>query len=498
MELVFQENRRDYLRRIMDETAAQEQTVDLVVPDSIADCDRVVDAFGTVLIRSEECSSGSASVAGVVQAGVLFVSEDGVTQCMTAQIPFSFRKDFGAEQAECTMQCRCQLKSMDARMLNSRKILLRAGIVCTMTVYAREPLVTYEPEEPAPNLQLKQTTLPLRMPVGLGEKSFALNEELETGAPMSRLLKWMSRIRIGEQRLVGNKAVFKGEFLVHALYSDPDEALHTHDWTVPFSQYAEMEREYDEDSDVLTALSPTSVELEPDFGNGRLYLSANLLAQCTAVGPQTVRVIEDAFCTDAELKPQWCDWALSGLLDSQSFRETAVAAGDQAAKSVVDVWVYPDEVSKMRTDGRIRLELPLNCSVLYTDGDGALQGRMLRTSVTMETELAEESRCAVTGIDCGEAFSAAGENGIELRLPVSVTVESSAEHRLRGLSGGEIEPLPASAEPRPAVILRRTDGEEEIWEIAKSLRTPMAAIREANDLEGPTAPANTMLLIPMG
>ena len=77
-------------------------------------------------------------------------------------------------------------------------------------------------------------------------------------------------------------------------------------------------------------------------------------------------------------------------------------------------------------------------------------------------------------------------------------MESSAEHRLRGLSGGEIEPLPASAEPRPAVILRRTDGEEEIWEIAKSLRTPMAAIREANDLEGPTAPANTMLLIPMG
>ena len=497
MELVFQENRREFLRRIMDETAAQEQTVDLIVPDSIPDCDRVVDAFGTVLIRSEECSSGSASVAGVVQAGALFVAEDGTVQCMTAQIPFSFRKDFGAEQSECTMQCDCRLKSMDARMLNSRKILLRAGLTCTMTVYAREPLVTYAVDEPSPSLQLKQTTLPLRMPVGLGEKSFALNEELEIGAPMSRVLKWMGRIRIGEQRLVGNKAVFKGEFLVHALYTDPDEALHARDWAVPFSQYVEMEREYEEDCGVQTRLCLTSAELEPDLGNGRLYFSANLLAQSTAVGPQTVSVIEDAFCTDAELKPQWCEWALTGLLDSQSFRETATAVVEQAAKNVVDVRVYPDEVSRQRADGRIRLELPLNCSVLYTDADGALQGRTLRTAVTMETELAEDSRCAVTEIDCGEVFSAAGDGGIELRLPVGVTAECSAEHRLRGLCGGEIEPLLEDAERRPAVILRRTDGEEEIWEIAKSLRTPMSAIRAANELEGPTAPANTMLLIPM-
>ena len=42
MELVFQESRLDYLSRILCETVTQEQTAELIVPDSYPDADRVV------------------------------------------------------------------------------------------------------------------------------------------------------------------------------------------------------------------------------------------------------------------------------------------------------------------------------------------------------------------------------------------------------------------------------------------------------------------------
>ena len=111
MELVFQDSKLEYLSRILCETVAQEQTADVIIPDSFPDAERVVDAFGTLLIRSEECTAGSASVAGVVQAGVLFVSEQGQVQCVQAQIPFSVRREFAQEQESCTLQCRCVLRS---------------------------------------------------------------------------------------------------------------------------------------------------------------------------------------------------------------------------------------------------------------------------------------------------------------------------------------------------------------------------------------------------
>lgn len=77
MELVFQEKQLDYLGRVLDQTVTQELTAEVIVPDSCADADRVVDAFGTPLVRAEECAAGSASVSGEVQAGILFVTEDG-------------------------------------------------------------------------------------------------------------------------------------------------------------------------------------------------------------------------------------------------------------------------------------------------------------------------------------------------------------------------------------------------------------------------------------
>ena len=501
MELVFQDSKLEYLSRILCETVSQEQTADVIIPDSYPDAERVVDAFGTLLIRSEECTAGSASVAGVVQAGVLFVGEQGQVQCVQAQIPFSVRREFPQEQENCTLQCRCVLRSVDARALNSRKLLVRVGISCTLCVYAPQSHLCYDITEPAENLQLRRVELPLQMPLGLGEKSFGLNEELElpNGKPaVSRLLKCLYRTQMLEQRVVGTKAVFKGELTVHALYESADETLHSHEWSVPFSQYAELERELD-DCELQTLLCLTSAETEPDgqLDSRRLLTSVNLLAQCVASGTQKLRLIVDAFCTDAVLSPQFDEWKVSGVLDRQLLRETAVTECDEPAGSVVDAWLYPDDATKQRTGEQTEIEQPLNCNVLYYDPDGALHSKTLRPSVRLAVPLAENASCAVTEITGRELYCAAGSGGISLRVPVGVTVESSAVHPLRAVCGGEIAPLQQSPGERPSLLLRRTEGETELWDIAKDCRTSVRSIREANDLPGDTVPEHTLLLIPM-
>ena len=192
MELVFQEKQLDYLGRVLDQTVTQELTAEVIVPDSCADADRVVDAFGTLLVRAEECTAGSASVSGEVQAGILFVTEDGRLERLETVIPFSARRGWEGEQSDCRLQCVCRLCSVDARLVHSRKLLVRVGVSCTLTVYAAFTRTLHDFPEPAPTLQLRRKRLPLRLPRGLGEKSFSLNEEIEIPAskpPVERLLK---------------------------------------------------------------------------------------------------------------------------------------------------------------------------------------------------------------------------------------------------------------------------------------------------------------------
>lgn len=501
MELVFQEQKLEILSKILCDTVSQEQTADVIIPDSIPDAARVADAFGTLLIRAEECSGDSAAVAGTVQAGALVVCEDGSVQRVDAEIPFSVRRDFPKQEDECMMQCSCILRSVDARLLNSRKILLRVCVSCALTVYAPKTCTSYDISEPAQNLQMKRVVLPLRMPAQLGEKSFTLNEVLEvpSGKPeIARLLKCLYRTQVEEQRMVGNKAVFKGELTVHALYAGEDEELHTYEWSIPFSQYAELEREMDE-GDLRTELSLTGAEAEPDsqFATRRLLVSATLLAQCTVFCSQNVSVIEDAYCTDADFTPTWEAWSMTAILDQQDFRETAIAESDLQAQRVVDCWFLPDEAAMQRTDGQMQIELPLSCSVLYYDADGDLQGRILRPTVRVETQIADNAQCSVAQVSGGEIFCSAGSGGIAVRIPVKVSVDSFAEHAISAVSGGEITPTEETAQRRPAVLLRLTDREESVWEIAKSCRADLRLLTAANELNGASVPAGTLLLIPM-
>lgn len=500
MELILQEQQLEFLSRRLGETILLEQTADVIVPDSYPDAERVVDAYGTLLLHSAECSGGSIYVSGSVQAGAIFVTEEGETECLKTTVPFSVRKELPAEKGECHLRCKCTLRSVDARPLNSRKLLLRVGIACCITAYGTQVQRLCAPEEPSENLQLRRMELPIQMPLALCEKSFPLNEELELPSEqpqVSRLLKCVGRLQVREQKIVGSKAVFKGTMLVHCLYTDRNEKLHRYDWEVPFSQYAEFGEDR-EGAELQTQLSFASFEVEPEshVECNRLFLSANLLAQCMAVGERRLPLVDDAYCTDALLAPRWEQWEMYGKLDSQSFRETVTAHSDEEVSSVVDVWAYCDEMQRERDGDTLCLRLPLHCYVLYYDGEGRLQGRCLHPALELETELHEGAECSLRTLDLGELHCSGGD-GLDLRLPVQVELDCWANHSLRTICGGEITELPAQQGRRPSVVLRRTDGEEEAWEIAKTCRVPLQDVLQANGLSTPVIPANTMLLIPV-
>ncbi len=501
MELIMQEQSLRYLSRVLCETIPLEQTADVVIPDSYPDAERVVEGFGNVLIRNAECVGTSVSIVGNVQAGVLFVTQEGEVHSLQTQIPFSLRKELPQGQEDCKLQCNCTVQSVDARLLNSRKLLLRATLSCTLCVYQSVERQIYDVPQPSEKLQIKRMELPLRMPLSLGEKSFSINEELELPSSkpaIARVMKTLARTQLLEQKAVGNKAVFKGELCVHVLYADREEKLHSQDWQLPFSQYAELECDV-EDAELQITLSLTGFEAEQD-GQAectRLFLSAGLLAQCTAIGEQKLCWIDDAFCTDVELNPQYDRWEISGLLDMQSMRETLNADIEENAASVVDAWVYPSEPIKQRTPDGYELRLPLCCNLLYYDTNGALHSRVLRPSAELRVPLHENGACRVDAVDFGEISAHANGHTLEMRVPMQARVECYALHPIRALCGGEMNELAQEKGRSPSVILRRTEEQEELWEIAKACRTSVQAIEQANALDSTSVPANTMLLIPM-
>ena len=57
--------------------------------------------------------------------------------------------------------------------------------------------------------------------------------------------------------------------------------------------------------------------------------------------------------------------------------------------------------------------------------------------------------------------------------------------------------MPKEEGRKPSVILRRTETEQDVWEIAKAYHTATQEVMDANGLQSTLIPADTLLLIPM-
>ena len=501
MELNFQSKTVPYLRCVLRQTVTQEQTKEVIVPDSFPDAGSILLTHADAVLRSQESHAGSLTVTGAIRASCLYAPEnEKEPRLLDSYFPFTLRLDHPAVKEDTAYLLDLKVRSADSRMINSRKVLLRVGIGCRITGYDAAEESFCELKQRPEALQLKSAEYRLLLPSEIAQKPFPITEELELGLAKpaaAQLLHFSALPIVREQKLNGTKAVMKGEMLVSVFYAAEDGSLQTFSQNLPFSQFVELREDYPDGSalSLLPVMTGSDLELQAGSDGRKLLFTGDVLLQCLACRPQTVTVYEDAYVTEGTLTPEWKEYPLEWGLDCQSLPRSVRGMADGGVREIVDAVFYPDFPEKTRTETGVRIVLPVQYSLLAVDGQGAYQGISGRMEDAGELALAPNANADVDAVQTGEGYASEGGAGVDLRLDMALTVCSYAENTLRSLCGGTVEPG-QSAQSETCVIIRRTEVPGEIWEIAKTYATTVEAIRSANRLTGSEVEAGTMLLIP--
>ena len=500
MELLFETKSSEFLREAYYGTISQEETGETIVPDSYPDVGQILHAFGSVVLRGKDSRSGSVSLSGGIHGGVLYQPEDGsAPRALHLYMPFTVRMEHPAltERGLCDVDCR--IRSADARMLNSRKVLLRVSLCGSAVCYepAEEEQCRWEGCE---DLQLRTASYPVVRTLEYAEKPFPMTEEAELPAgraPMAELVRYQADVDVQESRLLGSRGVFKGNVQLKLLYRTEEEELVSWSCQLPFSQYAEFEREYDGEEELETHIALTDLSVEDANGQGkRLLINLQMLAQCIVSGAETVEIAEDAYSLHHDFVPQWREVELEGRLDRQVQQENLRAQIQAPVQSVVDTQVYLGDPVAEREGENLVVTVPAMANVLYLDHDGQLQGTTVRMETSCQTAAAETCACRAAVRPAGEAFAVPSGEGLEVRCAVAVTMDTRSSQTFRSLSGGQMSDEPVPTADRPSVILRAVGPQDTLWSLAKACCSTTDAICAANGIsEGPLPEG--MLLIPV-
>ncbi len=497
MELKFEKSILSCLDTALQEIQNSEQTQEIKVPDSMPDIGRIIASWGQCILRGKEWRSDSISFSGGMMVWVLYDAEDGSGhRCIDAWVPFQLRWDLPQGTPEGKIRITCLPRFVDARSVSPRKIMVRSGMAAMAEAFAPMEAEVFAPEGLEREVQLLKTTYPVRLNREAGEKTFLMDEELTLpgSAPQpEKLIYYRMNPRLTDKKVMGNKILFRGNANLHTLYRSEEGQLHSWDFELPFSQYADLEGEYGADAQGDIGLGTTSLELSLDE-EGHMQLKAGLVGQYVISDKQMVQTVEDAYSPGRELHLQTRDLELPAILETRRenlYGEQTIPA---QANVAADVSFDPDFPRQRRSGDGLEMEIPGSFQVLYYGEDGILRSGTARWEGQQNIHADENSQIRMVPLSM-EPQAVAGSGQILAKTEVPMDMTATTRQVIPMITGVELGNEVSPDPTRPSLILRRA-GDSRLWDIAKGAGSTMEAIRRANNLQNEPTPGQ-MLLIPV-
>lgn len=501
MDLTFQKTPVSYLQKLFSQVSTREETAEILLSDQDPDIGRVVSAWALPVVRSRDLRTGEAEVSGGITAWALYIPADGSEpRTASAYLPFTMKWDLPGTQQIVSMRVHCQTQSVDARMTSARKLLFRTTIACQAEVFTPAEAEFYSLSEAPQELEALRQHIPLLLPTEICDKQFQLEDPLDLpgGAPaVSRIISYQLSPGISESKVMGEKAVFKGSCQIHLVYLTPEARLSVWDFDVPFSQYTELSRHYEQEEELQCVPLVTAAELDIGDDGRQLQLKCGLCIQCAVWSRQNVEMITDLYSPHYEMTPHTATVPIRTRLDHQQLRQQAEIPFPVQGCTPIDLSVLSAFPKVDRSGDTAIVEVPVWCSMLYYDETGALQGRSGRANTTTELTLASGCPCHAASQLSGQAQWSADSSGMIVRVPLELTVDSFSNEEMTMLSSavsGEKRRLDPN---RPSVILRAPTAGETLWDMAKRHGSTVDAIQKANQLTSGSIEQCGLLLIPI-
>ena len=482
MELQWERKQIPCMRALVREVQNQEQTQEVHLGDDLPDIGRIICGWGQGVIRGKQWQADGMTVSGGVMAWILYAPEDGsVPRCVEAWLPFHMKWNFTAGDRDGVIRVDVKVRSVDARVLSARKMMARA----TVSVWAEalEPMRVdvYPPVDASPDVQLLMRTYPVSVPAEAGEKMFLVDEDVELNGPKpQKIISCSLRPNLTEQKVVGGKAIFRGECLIHLVYFDEEARVRSAELPVSFAQYADLDRDYDKEAGVTAIMAVSS--LEPELLDGAVRIKCGLVAQYVVLDKHMLELAQDAYSTTNQLTAEFTDLEMPVVLDRRSelLRLNQSAPGE--CYQAVDAWAFWEQPVIRRNGIRVDAEMLGMVQVLCLDEAGQYSAVSIRCSHQWSLEAGEGSDLAVQGIPQSLPSVSYDGTNIHVSLPMEVETITTAWEQFPMITGLQLgqgkQPDPA----RPSMILRRA-GTDTLWNIAKQYGSTVDAIKKANGLE---------------
>lgn len=499
MEMTLKKENYSGYTAIWSGVSVKEFGNDCVIPDSMPDVRTVIDAEGTVLLRSRDTEGDRVFLEASVSAVILYLPEgEGPVKSLPVTIPVRFEMDApGVSAADENLRSvfRLRLRALDAHMMNSRKISLRADVEAEATCYQRNTFsIAYDLEEGQTPTHLRIATAPAASVCDIKEKIFVItdNYPMPSGRGAERILSQRVEVFPEAGKFVSGKVVFRGKVKAAILFGDGNgEPVCSEQYETEFSQILEVEGEGDVQPDVQLALTGVYLDMpDPSDPQGRVAVEIHLAAQCICRQNLEIRYIADAYSNCVHLLPETEAVEVFSRVKPISMRQTVTGKAEPAVNDgeVLNVSAIVGAVS--RVDGGVKTAVSIRVLSRGRNGQYAVSRCRLNAEFTLD--IPEDCELGSICVKASDVYFVAGSGSADAR--VTLQLDGILLQQKKLMCVGSIEEDECDVrdyDNYPSLTFVRCERECDLWALAKKYHSTVESITLANEGKG-----EGLLLIP--
>ena len=188
---------------------------DEIVPDIKPDVLSIISSSGNICLHKKEVQDGKVRIEGTVNAYVVYIADDENSSMRAINANIDFSKNIEMKELKSSMQLECttDLTELECKIINGRKISLKANIQMNLTAYSNENVEYVDNIENKKDMQLLNEKININSLIGNGStKVYAKDTvSIDNVDNLSEIMKVEIRLENKENKVSYNKILTKAD-----------------------------------------------------------------------------------------------------------------------------------------------------------------------------------------------------------------------------------------------------------------------------------------------
>lgn len=463
---------------------------DSIIPDIKPDIIGQISTSGTVCIYKKELSEGKIRLDGGIDTYVMYLADDEKSSVRSVNVNLDFTQIIEMEKVSSGMnlETNVKLKNIECKIINGRKINLKAFVEVDVKVTSTEELDIIN-EVNSSGIQMLNENMSINSFIGGGSvKAYAKDTVvIDSIDNLAEIMKSDLSIMNKDVKISYNKVLAKADLNLRIMYLTDDNRINTIESTIPIMGFIDIEN-VSEDNLCDTRYEIKNVVLKPNnVEEHSIYVEVEVEISCGVYRTQEINIIQDLYSPTANImftkKQVQILQKIESMQSTCNVREKQVIP-EIGANKIYDVALNVDITKQTLLNDRILFEGELNLDYIFDAGNNSVDTKKTKIPFSFNLDfngINQNSNVETSTEISMQNFVITEDGSIDVKVDVVFNVMSIKNAMINIID--DINEAENRDFESYSLIIYYVKSGDTLWNIAKRFRSTVDEIARINGIE---------------